>query len=680
MRNRLRGTLLSAAAGVAVAAAPSGAAVGQDFPTVTPGVEPIPGQRYSVPQGAMPFAGPGDMMDALPPGMLPPANAAGTGGPGRVPVGPGGPGGPSLMPDSLRPYPRISPYDHKFDQFANEGGLWMRTANNSPRRYRASANFISGKFKAANRVSIGSRRSLDEVLDELYAPTQGFGFNNPTLGINTLDGPLVTLPWVKAALVPTANALVLEYAGLAIVREDFDPDPATIGFQANRTRLVPFYDAAVAVNAVTAAVIPGTAGDSVGGVTLDQIGYEPITGDVFSSEHNQALLPNYDPLIGTRTEDADHPGFRLQFGWDDADGSGFQWSGDYLSEQADQYSRGNSEEAVRYYQNQFDAVNGPLSGFGSTFNRQDLNFRPSPLGVIVVDANPDLFGNAIDRPLNYGGVSLTNELDRTLAAFTYDLLYENEFSSQQAGTEFSYIFTPMIRRGRLRVRPSAGLRFNYVKESYKFQGLDSGAIYVQDSLGNYTTPSSTNGAFGDPASSVVINPVNGQLGNNVGIFPYKSDLDNEVSTYLFGPQAGLHADIEGKFLSVRGHVKAGVAGLGEKISVEGQGFNLNQHTTGDLMPFNDDQSHARFSPFLDANIRGEANLFPYIPVLNRMRYLKDARLTGGFSVTSFWEISRPLDSVIWREANSGNPYVNSDPEDRSQLYFTNWDVGVTWKW
>ncbi|MEM9701215.1 MAG: hypothetical protein AAF907_02075 [Planctomycetota bacterium] len=675
MRNRLRGTLLSAAASVAVAAAPAGAALGQDLPTVTPGVEPTPGQRYAVPQGALPPAGPAELGEALPPGLLPPANGG----------GPGGPGSPSLLPDSLRPYPRISPYDHRFDQFTNEGGLWMRTANNSPRKWYGGASYISAKFRSAAQTTIGSRRTLDEALNELFNPTQTFGFNNPTFGINTLDGALVTLPWVKAQMIPVfdaAGALVgLEYSGLAFVREDFDdgtPDAANIGLQANRTRLVAFYDADVDFDTTTLIFDPTTAGESVDGVTLDQIGFEPITGAIFGEDEGKNLLPNYDPIIGTRYSDADNPGFRLRFGWEEADQGGFEWTFDYISEEPDVYARGNRVEAERYFENQQLNLNG-INGVPNTFVRQDLNFRPSPLGVIVVDANPDLFfGNGVLQPPNFIGQPVTNQLDQTLAAFTYDLLYEHEFSSQQTGTEFSYIFTPMLRRGRFRVRPSAGLRFNYIEERYKFTGLDSGAIYVQDSLGEYTTPSATNPAFATPTTGTILDPATGLPGGT--FLPYRSDLDNTVRTYLFGPQIGLHADVEGKFLTVRGHVKTGVAGLAEKISVRGQGFNLNQHTTGDLRPFNSDEQHGRVSPFLDANIRGEVNLFPYVPVVNRFSFLKNARFTGGFSVTTFWEVSRPLDTVVWREANNGNPRVNSDPDGRSKLYFTNWDMGVVWNW
>ena len=98
------------------------------------------------------------------------------------------------------------------------------------------------------------------------------------------------------------------------------------------------------------------------------------------------------------------------------------------------------------------------------------------------------------------------------------------------------------------------------------------------------------------------------------------------------------------------------------------------------MPFRDEQDHGRFSPFVDANIRGEFNVFPYVPVINRLGFLKRARFGAGIGITSFWEVSRPLDAVIFREANSGNPYVNSESGARDRLWFSNWDLGVTWTW
>ena len=697
MRNRLRGTLLSAAAGVAAAVAPAGEAAAQP-PMVTPGVEPVPGRRYSVPQGAMPFAGPADMAAALPPGMSPPPRPMA--GPGRPMGGPAGAAG--LLPDSLRPHPRISPYEHRFDQTFHDGNLWHREMNNSPRRYYGSAGALFGKFKPANRTTIGSRRTLQEVLDELFTPqVVGAGLNSPTLSGDTLDlvsGPIFRIPWVKSAFIPNPpiggiQPVSYDFYGLGLVNQ-LDPS----GFVLNGgPRLVPFLDSDIDVLPDDVSPDLGTVADATDDtIVFDAFGYVPLTGDVFSTDDNRQLIPGFAGFFSEEFEDADNPGLRGRFGFEEADGSGFEWTADWLSEDADVFSRGDRGNAMRFFEDltNFNGFDGPVGTRPAIVARPDLDFRTLPLGVIVVDADPNLFnarlnGTPIARPLNAGFTVLTAE-EPTLAAFTYDLLYENEFAAEQASTEMSFIFTPLLKKGKMRVRPSFGLRFNYLNERYSFRGLDSGSIQVLNSIGETVTPS-VGGVAGTPPGPGIINPFTGSvfldetsgeffIDDLIPYFPYQSDLVNEVQSYLFGPQAGLHLDMEGKFLSVRGHVKAGVAGLQERIRVEGQGFNLNQHITADPMPFRDEQNHSRVSPFLDANIRGEANLFPYVPVLNRVKYLKNARLTGGFSVTSFWEISRPLDAVIWREANSGNPYVNDDSDARSQLYFTNWDVGVAWKW
>ena len=718
MRNRLRGTLLSAAAGVAAVAAPSGDAAAQ-LPTVPVGSE-APAGRYVVPQGILPPAGPAEMAEALPPGMVPPPMS----GP-RPASGPNG-GGPALLPDSLRPYPRISPYDHKFDQFSHDGNLWNRTMSNAPRQWYGGVSYINGKFKAANRTNIGSRRNLVDIVDEIYAPysTAASGYN----GNATFDTSLFQVfqfLYVKSVFIPqfgTAGnpATSYQYYGMSLYQA-LDPDG---GFRYGDPLLVPYFDSTVAADGqgnpdgTTVADFftqgPGTPG---AGDSLDSFGYRPLTGDVLSTGDNQNLLPGYDEIFRTRLEDADHAGLRGRFGWEEADGSGFEFSADWLSEQADVYSRGDTVNAQRYfddlnYDNSLEAIPGFFAPYDEY--RPNLNYNTAPLGVIVVDVDPNLLngrltGGSINNPPNAGttfsGLDVAtfnvtpdglNIIDPTVAAFTYDLLFENEFKSTQASTEFSYIFTPMLKHGKLRIRPSAGLRFNYVKEEFAFRGLDSGAIQIFDTQVGFGTPGPnptvgltqitgnaiTGPTFAPPDSLQVINPATGSpfATDTVGYQPYHSRLTNTVDSYLFGPQLGLHMDVEGKFLSLRGHVKAGVAGLKEEILVEGEGFNLDQFTETDLMAFHDEQDHARFSPFIDANIRGEANLFPYIPVVNRMAFLKNARLTGGFNVTSFWELSRPLDSVIWREANSGNPYVNSDSDDRSQLYFTNWDVGVAWRY
>ena len=702
MRNRLRGTLLSAAAGVAAAAAPSGGAVAQTYPTVTPGVEPVVGRTYGVPPGALPPADPAAMAQALPPGMppsagmtpgmIPPGMRPGMIPPG-TPAGYGGPG-PGLLPDSLRPYPRISPYDHRFDQTFHDGNLWMREANNSPRRYHGSVSYTSSKFRSAARTTIGARRSLDEVVDELFAPDIiGPGFNRSlaTDTINTI-GTVPIFLYVKSAFIPDLNADGTvdnyNYYGLTIASQ-LDAS----GFPITDTRLVTFFDSEIDVLDDDVSPDITTVGDfpDDDGIAFDAFGFSPLTGDVFGSGNNQDLLPGFDEFFDTRFKDADNPGIRGRFGFEEADGSGFEWTADYISEDADVYHRGDLDNARRYYEDltNFDATDGLPGSQPGIVSRPDRNSILLPLGVIVVDVNPDLLsarflGTPIAREDN-AGFSVLPTIDPTLAAFTYDLLYNLEFSGEQAGTEMSFLFTPLLKKGRMRVRPSLGLRFNYVNESFDFTGLDSGALNITTQNGD------TTGIFAPPPGPGIINPFTGSVFATGGdpplvidelipYFPYQSALTNEVQSYLFGPQAGLHFDMEGKFLTLNSHVKAGVAGLQERIRVEGRGFNLNQHITGDLMPFRDQKTHSRLSPFVDFNVRGDLNLFPYVPVINRFKFLKNARFTGGFSATSFWEISRPLDAVIWREANSGNPFVNDDSDDRSQLYFTNWDLGVTWKW
>ena len=702
MRKRLRGALLSAATGLAAAAAPAGPAHAQG-----PAGPPPPG---------MPGV----------PGSLPPVGAeAAPGTYGPLPVGPmggpmGGPAGPVHGPAAgfgagmpggaphpdLRPYPRISPFDHRLDQTFHDGNLWMREATNESRKYYGGVSYTSSKFRRAPRTNIGTRRDLDDIFNEIVLPGVNTGVGDDA-AIGT-DFDNFDIPFVKSVVFPIydddGTLTSYEYHGLSLSRRTGGP-----GFQIDSLRLLPYYDDEIGLLPDNATPDLNTVSIDVEEDFFDAVGYTPVTGDIFSGGNTDRLTGSFGAAIGERYKDADNPGVRARFGFEDADGSGFEISADYVAEKPDIFSRGFNDNAERYY-----------DLFDTSVERPNLRARTYPLGVILVDVNPDLlFGTTDGTPIlkpefaggdvdNDGvadfGAYLTGYVDPTVGAFTYDLLFNHEFNSEQAGTELSFIGSPILKRGRLRVRPSAGLRFNYLNERYRFTGLDSGAVqifdqdlsYEEDTDNGEINDSATGTVFYAPGTRFIVDPINGVGGSqNVvdddGFFfpgappltdylPYQSRIENEVQSYLFGPQVGLHADIAGKFLTLRSHTKVGVAGNQERIRLDGFGFNLNQHISGDLMAFDSQETHTRLSPFVDFNVRGELNLFPYIPVLKRSKLLKGARFTGGWGVTSFYEISRPLDAMVWRKANSGNPYINGDSDDRSKLYFTNWELGVNWRW
>ena len=718
MRKRLRGALLSAATGLAAAAAPAGPAhaqlggpggnlppMGAEAPAGTYGPLPVGpgGPAMGGPMTGGPGMGPMGPMQGPPPGMGP------YGPPPPGTVGGTPPGG--VMPPTLRPSPGISPFEHRLNQTFHDGNLWFNDSNNTPRRYHGGVSYISSKFRRPPRTNIGTRRDLRDIFDEQLLPAFNTGVGNDANAGANIDA--ITFLYVKSQVLPIYDDdFVLdsyEFFGLALVRR---VDPVT-GFQIDGLRLLPFYDDDIGLedDGVTPDLdsLDFPSGDPNEDPFTDAIGYAPVTGDIFSGGNNDVLVGAFGPAIGGEFEDADNPGIRARFGFEEADGSGFEVTADWLAEKPDVFSRGFAEDA-RLFSERFDA----------TIDRPDLRFRTFPLGAILADVNPDLLfgtitGTPINRPPFAGGdVDLDGVVDigsffpspqdPTVGAFTYDLLFQHEFNSEQAGTEMSFIGTPILKRGRFRVRPSAGLRFNFLNERYRFDGADSGAIEIFD----------TNLAFGEgggdaevndggdvlffpPGSRLVVDPNTGIAGDFSGdeefIFPgiisdnaltnylpYQTRIENEVQTYLFGPQVGLHYDVQGKFLTLVGHTKVGVAGNQTRTGLNGFGLNINQHTTGDLMPFDREQTHSRLSPFVDANIRGELNLFPYVPVLNRFGFLKNARFTGGFGVTSFYEISRPIDAMTVQEANSGNPIINDDSDDRSKLYFTNWELGVNWKW
>ena len=621
------------------------------------------------------------------------------------PGGPGAPGGPSqyAVPPSaggppqsgplppgvlpggdLRPFPRISPYENRFNQHFNDGGLWFNETSNAPRKYYGSASYLNGGFKNPNRVEVGSRRRITDIFDQTVLPDVTDPFLQQTAAsLLTND-----VRWVKSNFFGVLNDDGLidgyEYYSLSAFQDGIGSEP----FRFNGVVLLPVYDASIGLAdgqdpSLVPLPLPEPDDFDLGGDQIANQGYVPVTTDALGD--NAPDLHGFERALNTRTDEDDHPGLRLRFGLEEADGSGFEMTGEWLSEDTLSYSRGYDRFVQRFDEGRRDIDNGIITT--ETF-APDQRFRALPLHAILLDFDPDVDATIIqDVPANLG-VSTLQPNFIPLAAFTYDLKFEISHSSEQAGTDLAFIGTPFYRAKALRLRPSFGVRYTYTNEEFRFRGRDTGFTTVQDNdYSAFPLDISPDVNIGTTIATGVIQPgftgsfPGGFLADTLyfpGTLPYESRLTSDVTNHLLGPQAGLHYDLTGEKFAVRGHVKGGLGVVNEEINVTGFGFNIDQGLTGDLMAFNDQRQHTHVSPFLEYNVQASLKLFKYVPFLNRSKAFSNAAVTGGYTIMSLWEVARPEDNIGWREANSGNPFVLD--QDRSQLYWQNWDVGLEWRY
>jgi len=83
------------------------------------------------------------------PAGMPPGGAYAPGTPAMAPQG--------NYPQNFGPWPRISPYDYKYDQTAiNKDGLWERFQTNPYRKWFAIAEFLAWSMEEPKDTTIGA--------------------------------------------------------------------------------------------------------------------------------------------------------------------------------------------------------------------------------------------------------------------------------------------------------------------------------------------------------------------------------------------------------------------------------------------------------------------------------------------------------------------------------------------
>ena len=185
------------------------------------------------------------------------------------------------------------------------------------------------------------------------------------------------------------------------------------------------------------------------------------------------------------------------------------------------------------------------------------------------------------------------------------------------------------------VRPTYGARFTFLREGMFFSGFD------------YFPPD---------------NP------------PYQTTLNNDIRTYLAGPEVGIHATIGGDALKVTFGTKFILYVNHERQRLDGTNFIDIASVPLNTIPnisFRDQVNSTRLSPAFEQTVHFEAALFQYIPFNNRMDFFKNAKLKGGFTYLDISGITRPGNNVNYNSF----PLSPNFRKNRSKFSTFAWDVG-----
>ena len=357
---------------------------------------------------------------------------------------------------------------------------------------------------------------------------------------------------------------------------------------------------------------------------LSRTSFFPVTGGVLGSTEINYFGSNAF-TTGQYQNQPSQNGMRLNFGAEDEDQSGFELTGWWLG------------GGPQLYRNGTGAMDTPRVTNALLLNAPELGV---PNGVL---------------------------------AMTYNVKFQLEHETEAAVTDLQFFQTPTVDMGWLRLRTSLGARYNYIRESFSFLGIDNGQEIVY-------------GAFGQPLvaadGSALVNSVNAPgtfVDPNTGLIglinPYQTQLDMKIYTHLYGPQVAMNMQMGGDTLMFSGTTKFSLAANTQRLSLNGNGAGNTQAITGQIVNFNDEQTHTSISPVVELNLNADLNIFPHIPILKRSNLLRNARLRGGWTGMAVFEMARPIDSINWRTETLGGPYISNT---RGTWYTDYWNVGVNW--
>ncbi len=370
------------------------------------------------------------------------------------------------------------------------------------------------------------------------------------------------------------------------------------------------------------------------------------------------------------------PGFRVNWGFENEDGSGLDITGFF------------GQEAVA----KWEVGTVPYSTFDDPRSIEQLLF-PLTLNAL----NPSI---SVD--------------DGTGTAFTipFDQYFEFRSHQQVYGAGFLISKTPWMRGDWYSLKPVYGLRYVNLQRGFNFKGFDSGAEYdyngytnntpqnQQDleayinGVRNYTEtgdPDFTSYPAGLPSDTPVyvptgagfVSPVNNQI--FFATDAYETQIITDTQSYLAGPEVGLVLELGSEDFGLDMQVTGGIAANYETMKLSGFGvFNHFISTTGQAASdaqtqniqaqsgFSSKDNSTHVSPFMEASLTAHWRVFKHIPGVNKYAIMQKANLTASGGYMYLGEVVSPYKSVNYVTWPI-NPSISMDRDGWELKYCT---VGI----
>ncbi len=236
----------------------------------------------------------------------------------------------------------------------------------------------------------------------------------------------------------------------------------------------------------------------------------------------------------------------------------------------------------------------------------------------------------------------------------YDRFFGIQFESQSASVSSAFRMTPLYKNDWMNIKPLIGLRYLWIGEAFQFEGRDSGGSVTFDGSGPAQVDTYV------------------QSGS-----PYETQIRSEITSHLFAPEAGVSFDIGGDRFKILGRTAVGLAANFEELELSGFGVG-DGFTDPNFIQnrrFSENRDHVRLSPIASAEVILEMNIIPYIPLLKRVRILREAKIQGGYNVLAAYQLHRPHKSIEYN-AQPLTPTIREN--DRDRWYLSGYTLGIHW--
>jgi len=405
-------------------------------------------------------------------------------------------------------------------------------------------------------------------------------------------------------------------------------------------------------------------------------------------------------------------GLRIQFGYFDPDDSGLMIEG-FGQSTVDQFDardtlgarRGDQKSTLLdllrppdYLLNEIGSAGSQFGQTGGTGGAQ----AATPQDYILQNNLLNLRGLPLDDGSAFGVTS------------PYDLEFRLTSKSRTYGMSVSWILAPSFRTKKFMLRPTIGVRYMRLQESFRFYGQDSGLSY--DNLEDFDEGTNTDvklhsppNNYDDDQDGIVDNAALVEEASSTGggggggntdefrfiiynnhdlMYPISATLNNVSYSDLIGPEVGFRYDLGGAKFKLWGQTKLALTANTERLYLNGNNIGMVtrqpdfiEPTEGDPTPnrFNDRDRHTHVSEVIEQSFFAEAPVFAKIPVLRRSRLLSEANFRFGYTMLFVGHVARPSGSINW----AGNPSEGLFPTidvNRSSFWTQNFSFSLNWSY